>query len=146
MRNFVRNGGGYIGIGGGADLAVEKIDWLGEYLNFTLLGIFQGIAKSPITGINYPAMTQVNAANSTHPITQSGPATYQMLYNGGPRFIPNPEANVTILGRYEVGGEPAMIAFEYGNGKVFMIGTLPQENPGPNWELMSRVILWLTED
>lgn len=146
IRDFVRNGGGYIGIGGGADFASEKVVWLGKCQNFTFLELFKGIAKSPNPEIAWPATTQINIINFTHPITLGGPTTYQMHYSGGPFFTPNADVNPTPLANYEVGNHLAMMALEYGDGRVFLIGTRPEENSGPNWELMSRVVLWLTED
>ncbi len=144
IRNFVRNGGGYIGICGGAYLACESSRYPEWYL-----GLFPGVAGGPIDEIAvYPndAIAQVNVVNSTHPITQGGPATYWIYYSGGPFFVPNTDADVTILGSYEVGGQPAMTANKYGSGRVFTIGVHPEGSGGPNWELVRRAVLWLTED
>ena len=83
IRNFVRKGGGYIGICGGAYFASEKVFWQGNQLSMEPLGLFQGVAKGPINEIvphpNY-AMCRIDIADTTHPVTQSEPDSAWILY------------------------------------------------------------------
>ena len=73
IRNFIRDGGSYIGICGGAYFTGEKVIWQGDQLPMTPLGIFPGTTQGPINEIaSYPycVMCEVNIVDRTHPITQ----------------------------------------------------------------------------
>jgi glutamine amidotransferase-like uncharacterized protein len=165
IRDFVRNGGGYIGICGGAYLASEKVIWQGHQLQMTPLGIFAGSAEGPLNEIvDYPnyAMCEVDILNTTHRITQHQQADASMLYYWGPALFPNRDADVTILGKYRLGGQPMMVAFQYGEGRVFLIGTHPEieennerdgtafaselQDSDSEWELMREAALWCLEE
>ena len=164
IRDFIRNGGGYIGICGGAYFASETVVWQGSQLPMASLGLFSGRAEGPINEIcPYPnyTMCQVNIADSTHPITQSEPDSSWMLYYWGPMLVPdtNADANMTVLGRYNNTNQPAMLALNYGLGKVFLVGTHPEieedsqrdgvdfadelDDQGSDWELVRNAVLWL---
>lgn len=161
IRDFIGDGGGYIGICGGAYFTGEKVIWQGNQLPMTPLGIFSGTTKGPIDSIApYPhcAMCKVNILDSTHPITQSESDSAWILYCYGPMFMPNNEADVSILGKYDIGNQPMMLAFDYGQGRVFIIGTHPEfeedsdrdglppsgefDDRGSDWELMRKAVLW----
>lgn len=161
IKNFIRNGGGYIGICGGAYFTGEKVFWQGEQLSMTPLGIFPGTTKGPIEAIAlypYCTMCEVNIAYHSHPITQSLQDSIWIRYCYGPEFLPNQDADIDILGTYDIEGKPAIITFEYGLGKVFIIGTHPEfeedsdrdgfppndelYDRGSDWELMRRVAEW----
>ena len=161
IKDFIRRGGGYIGVCGGAYFASEKVIWRGNQLPMAPLGIFLGTAKGPIDEIvPYPdyAMGEVNIVDSAHPVTQSEPDSTWMLYYWGPAFVPNKDAETAVLGRYEGVDQPAMLAFDYGLGRVFLIGTHPEieenserdgvafadelDDRGSDWELMQKAVLW----
>lgn len=165
IRNFIRNGGGYIGICGGAYFASEKVVWQGNQLPMTPLELFPGTAEGPSDEIApYPAyaMCEVNIVGPTHPITQSEPDSAWMLYYWGPMLIPSENADVAILGKYESVDQPAMLAFDYGFGRVFLIGTHPEieedskrdgidfadelDDQGSDWELMRKAVLWCLKE
>ncbi|MBA7471719.1 hypothetical protein ES707_07029 [subsurface metagenome] len=73
-------------------------------------------------------------------------------------FLPNVNADVNILAEYEIVNQPAIIAFEYENGRVFIIGTHPEfeedsdrdgfppndkwDDYGSDWDLMKKAVLW----
>jgi len=164
VRNFIRNGGGYIGICGGAYFASSKVVWQGDQLVMTPLGLFPGRAEGPINEIvPYPnyTMCKVDISDSTHPITQSEPDSAWMLYYWGPVLVPNKDANVTILGKYDRVNQPTMMAFDYDLGRVFLIGTHPEieedserdevafadelDDQGSDWELMRNAVLWCSK-
>lgn len=165
IRNFIRDGGGYIGICGGAYFASEKVIWRGSQLPMTPLGIFPGTAEGPMNEIvPYPnyTMCKVNVVDSAHPITQYEPDSAWMLYYWGPALRPKEDVNVTILGEYDSVNQPSMLAFDYGLGRVFLIGTHPEieedserdgvtfadefDDQGSDWELIRRVVLWLEKE
>lgn len=164
IRNFVRDGGSYIGICGGAYFASEEVYWRGSRLPMTPLRLFSGKATGPINEIMaYPdyTMCKMNLMNVDHPIAQYGRNFESVLYYWGPALIPNPEANVTVLGNYDIGNQTAMLAFEYGCGKVFLIGTHPEidedsdrdevsfgdelNDEGSEWDLMQKAVMWCLE-
>jgi len=73
-------------------------------------------------------------------------------------LLPFSDANLTILGRYDIGGKPSIVAFEFGDGRVFLIGAHPEyeedsdrdsisscdtlDDWGSDWELMKKATLW----
>lgn len=161
IRSFISEGGGYIGICGGAYFASERVFWRGSQLSMAPLDLFAGIAAGPIDEIMpYPnyAMCNVSIINHSHPITQFEPDSETMLYYGGPALIPNEDADVTVLGIYDVGNQAAIVAFHYGPGNVFLIGTHPEieennsrdevtfadefDDAGSDWVLMHNAVSW----
>ena len=163
IRNFIRDGGSYIGICGGAYFTGEKVIWQGDQLPMIPLRIFPGTTQGPIDEIApypYCIMCEVSIMDHSHPITQSeGPLWIAYCY--GPMFLPNENADIDVLGEYEIVNQPAMVAFEYGKGKVFIIGTHPEfeedserdglpiedelDDQGSDWELMRKAVLWCLE-
>ncbi len=175
--DFIQSGGSYIGICGGGYFASEKVIWQEQQLPMTPLGIFPGTAKGPIDEIvPFPdqEVVKVNIADSNHPITQSEQDTMWILYYWGPIFIPNEDAEVSILGRYDRGDYPALIAFNYGRGRVFITGPHPEieedsdrdgvvfvdtvigdvtyrseeelDDRGSDWEFMRKAALWCLKE
>ena len=152
IQEFVANGGGYFGICAGAYYACDYMVWMddpafpppdykveGDELN---LDLFPGVAWGPIFEIaDRPepgyAMTQINIINQTHPITDSLPAAYQILYAGGPYLQPYTNTEYTILGTYDLTGDPAIVACHYGTGRVFLIGPhaeIEEHNDRDGWQ------------
>jgi glutamine amidotransferase-like uncharacterized protein len=161
VRDFIRGGGSYIGICGGAYFTGEKVFWQGYRLPMTPLAIFPGTTQGPINDIApYPhcVMCEVNIVDSTHPIMQSELDSMWIIYCYGPMLLPKANADVDILGKYEIVNQPAIIAFEYENGRVFVIGTHPEfeedserdgvnfgdefDDRGSDWELMRKAVHW----
>ena len=165
IRNFVHNGGGYIGICGGAYFASEEVYWRGSQLPMTPLGLFHGTAAGPINEIvAYPnyTMAKVNVMNQAHPMIKSERDSESMLYYWGPALISNTNANTIILGNYDISHQTAMLVLEYGHGKVFLIGTHPEieedsdrdevsfgnefDDQCSEWDLMQRAVLWCIKE
>lgn len=161
IKNFIRSGGSYIGICGGAYFTGEKVIWQDEQLPLEPLGIFPGTTKGPIDQIApYPhcIMCKVNIVDSTYSITQSEPDSLWIVYCYGPMFLPNKDADISILGKYDKVNQPAMAAFEYDSGRVFIIGTHPKfeedsdrdgfppndefDDKGSDWGLMKKAVIW----
>jgi len=159
--DFVSNGGGYIGICAGAYFACDYIVWEGNRYNYPL-GLFPGHGDGPLEAVPWPTynMTWINMVNRTHPITKSLPERMWILYYGGPTFHPYEGTDVTILGRYDVNGQqPAIVATQYGLGRVFLSGPHPEieeddprdgtwgddylDDRGSDWPLMYEAFKWL---
>ena len=164
IKNFLSKGGGYIGVCGGAYYASKAIYWRGAPLPVQSLGIFPGSASGPVDQIMpYPnyTMCKVNIVKTNHPITVGQPSSEWVLYYWGPALSPNVGTNVTVLGNYDLSNATVMVAFEYGAGRVFLIGTHPEieedstrdnvvfgddlNDQGSEWELMRTAFLWCTK-
>jgi len=164
IREFIRSGGGYVGICGGAYFTGERVFWQGAQLSMSPLGVFSGTTKGPIDAIApYPkcVMCKINIAEFNHPITQTEPESTWIMYCYGPQLLPDGDADVDVLGVYDIGEEPVMIAFEYGRGRIFIIGTHPEfeedserdgvyfgddfDDHGSDWDLMRKATMWCTD-
>jgi len=161
IRNYIRAGGSYIGICGGAYFASEKVIWQGSQLPMESLSLFSGTAEGVIDEIvPYPdyGMCRVDIVDSLHPVTRSEPDSIWILYYWGPALTPDLGCDATILADYEKVNLPAMLAFEYGDGRVFLVGVHPEfeedsdrdgvtladelDDRGSEWEMMKRAVLW----
>lgn len=172
VREYVRSGGGYIGICGGAFFASETVVWQGNQLPMSPLGLFKGSAEGTIDAIvPYPqrGMCQVDIVDTMHAITHSVSNPQWILYYWGPVLKPN-TSEVTVIGNYNAVDQPAILAFEYGKGRVFITGTHPEieedsdrdgvvfndtvingtiypgedklNDQGSDWDLMKNATLW----
>ena len=173
IRDFIENGGGYFGICAGALYACDYFVWkgvpsfeppfneeivMGKNMNFDL---FPGVGYFPIEEISVnTAMTKINIVDRTHPITDSLPDHMHIFYAQGPYLEPYENANITVLATYDVTGKPAIVAFQYGRGKVLLSGVHPEYemdsdrdgNPpdpefsdeGSDWPLVVEAMKWLT--
>jgi glutamine amidotransferase-like uncharacterized protein len=173
IRDFIENGGGYFGICAGALYASDYFVWkgvqsfeppfdeeivMGKNMNFDL---FPGVGYFPIEEISVnTAMTKINIVDRTHPITDSLPDHMHIFYAQGPYLEPYENANITVLATYDVTGKPAIVAFQYGKGKVLLSGVHPEYemdsdrdgNPpdpefsdeGSDWPLVVEAMKWLT--
>lgn len=165
IKSFVRHGGGYIGICGGAYFAAEKVVWQGNQVPMISLEFFPGTAQGPFDEIApYPdsCMCLVKMADTEHAITKSMPDSAWILYYWGPALMPDADADVDTLGTYAVIDEPAILALEYGSGRVFLIGTHPEieedsdrdgvtecdelDDRGSDWDLMSKATAWCLKE
>ena len=165
IRSFVRDGGGYVGICGGAYFAGEKVVWQGTQLPMLSLNFFPGTAQGPYDEIvPYPdsIMCLVNIVDTTHPVTRSEPDSAWILYYWGPALLPDADVDVDTLGKYDVIDEPAILALQYGSGRVFLIGTHPEieedsdrdgvtecdelDDRGSDWELMRNATHWCLKE
>ncbi len=174
IKNFLTKGGAYIGICGGAYFTGKKVYWRGSQLQMTPLGIFPGTTRGPIDEIvpyPYYNMCELDIFDGSHAITGEMSSSAWMLYYWGPVLVPDAGADVKILAKYKKGKQDAaIIAFEYGEGRVFLIGTHPEfeedsdrdgvtfkdtvlngysyigedkmDDHGSDWEMMKRAADW----
>jgi glutamine amidotransferase-like uncharacterized protein len=162
IRGFIRNGGGYVGVCGGAYFAGKKIIWSGkEMTDDPLLEIFDGTCVGVLDRIaKYPKydMCTIEITDEEHPVTTGTGDSIRVLYYWGPAMLPEAGSDVTVLGRYAVNDRAAMIAYEYGAGRVFLIGPIAEieedderdgtdfgdafADEGSDWPLMRNAVLW----
>ncbi|UCG29960.1 MAG: hypothetical protein JSV53_10740 [candidate division WOR-3 bacterium] len=160
IRKMIEGGRGYIGTCAGGIYAAEFQRWNGETYSAGQLGIFPGTAAGPIPQIyELPdiGMCQVNL-NKPHEITRAEPDSLWIMFYNGPYFIPGTDSDVDTVGTYEITGYLALVANEYGKGRVFLTGPHPEweedddrdgvsyfdrfDDMGSDWTLMRRAVQW----
>ena len=161
IRNFVHAGGGYLGICGGAYFACETVIWQGEQLDMTLLNLLSGTARGPADYIvPYPRYGMCEVLMVTNECIRVEPESVWMMYSWGPELLP--DDTVCVVGIYNKGRHAALVAFEYGSGRVFLIGTHPEneensdrdglsfgeelDDKGSDWDLMKKAVLWCLKE
>ncbi|MFW9926922.1 MAG: BPL-N domain-containing protein [Candidatus Thorarchaeota archaeon] len=150
IQDFVRNGGSYFGICGGATYGANYVDF------------FNG-SMSPVSEPgSLIHMTTMNVnQSSTGPELSDWSANFATMYYGSWYFSPRADFPVHVVATYEYNDEAGMIAFEYGNGTVFLSSPHPEyeedddrddttdydylEDPDSEWDLLFRVSKWLIE-
>ena len=161
IRNFVRMGGAYIGICGGAYFAAAEVVWRDQVIPMNTLSFFEGKSQGPMDEIAaYPdyGLCRLDVSDTLHPITQPLPRSLTVLYYWGPAFLPDQESGSQVLARYSVNGRAAVLAFECVGGRVFLIGTHPEIeedsdrdnvgwgeilfDPESEWDMMKRAVRW----
>lgn len=166
IRTFIRDGGGYIGICLGALYACDlryfwNVKWAKDEL---YLDLFPGIAYCDQEDIaprgGWPLMTRLNRSEGSHPIIDAMPDSIKIVYYpSSPYLQPYTDTNVTIVSTYSMSGNPAMVAFEYGKGRVFLCGPHPEtevdddrdgsnrfddlDDEGSEWPFLLESIKWL---
>jgi glutamine amidotransferase-like uncharacterized protein/effector-binding domain-containing protein len=166
LTTFIEKGGGYIGVCAGSYYAGKQIRWEEETFDYDL-DLFPGTPTGPVVQIKpWPefALTPISL-NTNHPITTEQPATIQGLYYGGPAFLADEGADVTVIGTFDVTNEPAIVAFNKGKGRVFLSSVhleydltstddataWPEElkgfeDPESDWGLLQSATRWILAD
>lgn len=131
IKSMVLSGGAYIGTCAGALYACEKQLWEGQVITNGQLGLFSGSGVGPNPEIfAYPkiGMCKINL-NKNHPTVKNMPDTCWVMFYNGPYFSIGSNDNSTSgIGYYDKTGRAAIIACNYGKGRVFLTG------PHPEWE------------
>jgi glutamine amidotransferase-like uncharacterized protein len=113
VQDYVRGGGRYLGICGGAYLAGTGYRENGRYVS--LLDLIPAEPHEFEAG---------NYAEQILPIRWMG-ATYPMYFQGGPAFDLTAPARVRIIAKY-ADGQVAALVSPYGRGQVAAIGPHPE--------------------
>ena len=161
IRNFVAKGGAYLGICAGAYLASDSVIWQGIEID-AALSLFDGTAVGPLNEIipwkNY-IMTEI-AVNRKNQISKYLAGGYSTLYYGGPAFYVHSGAKIDTVATWNsYQNAPAIINFEYKNGRVFLSGphleieenssrdgiTFGEElyEPDSEWDILWAAVDWL---
>ena len=140
IRDYVENGGVYVGICAGAYYASNRITyhppWMSqEKTRKPGLDLFNGAAKGPISflakqsveeGPNDCMVTTIsfNTASGARKVTGTA-------YGNGPMYFPDDSADLEVIARYEdVPGKPiAIAARKVGKGLALFVGVLPYMQP-----------------
>jgi putative intracellular protease/amidase len=147
VREFVRGGGGYVGICAGAYLACSNFDWGLGILNASTVSSKwmrgSGFVETEVTVDGEPLLGQVKDR-------------FLVRYNNGPIIKPGARADLPAyrpltLFRTEVAkngtpvgvmvNSPAQAVSTFGKGRVFISSPHPENTPGLE-HLIPRGILW----
>ena len=133
IRDFINQGGAYIGMSAGAFYACDITIWEGNVYDYPS-NIFNGDCIGPIVEIapwpNY-VMTTMNM-NSNHPANLYEPSQRSVLYYGEPYFVAHSGQEMQVLARWIVPSNPSLdntpgiIGFNYGLGRVLLVGPHPE--------------------
>lgn len=150
IKDFVANGGSYFGICGGATYGATSVG----FLNGSMRPVSEPGSLIHIT-------TMYVNHSSTGPELSDCPASFATMYYASQYFDPREGTDVHIVATYEYNGEAGMIAFEYGDGTVFLSSPHPEyeendnrddttfgddlDDPDSEWDLLFRVSKWLIE-
>ncbi len=127
IREYVAEGGSYMGVCAGAYFASNYTIWngvkYGEVSGY-ILDLYYGDAVGPIKEIGNYNLN--NAYNPPHPtnITWYNGEKFNVTYWGGPYFTP--VDNVKVLAMYDKVQKPAAIKFNYHSGRVILFGFHPE--------------------
>lgn len=124
IRDYVSNGGAYIGICAGAYFASKTVEWEGGSYPYEL-GLFDGTATGSLDYVApWPEYTMTSLTmNKENPINYNSPSSISTLYYGGPIFTPNPGVEVNTVATWDgANNTAAIINFEYQNGRVLLLG------------------------
>ncbi|WP_194242438.1 BPL-N domain-containing protein [Gimesia benthica] len=156
--DFIKSGGGYIGICAGAYLATDRYEWsLGIINAKTMTG------KVESSGDGLINITARGGGKAEIELTPAGKEVFKLTpqlisirYAGGPILSPAGSYDLplySVLARYRseiwafeaqrgtMDGSPAVIASNYGSGKVIIFSPHPEVYPETRG-LLSDAILW----
>jgi glutamine amidotransferase-like uncharacterized protein len=121
IRKFVKNGGRYIGICAGADIASKKFEV--KEGKFSGLGLINSIAKMEVRKILSGRLREINTSKSF--LTRNCPKKIKIWYENGPVFEPN--KSMRIIATYE-NSNAAIVYSRYGKGSVILFSPHPEGN------------------
>ena len=133
IRDFIANGGAYIGMSAGAYYACDNVRWEGTDYPY-YLNLFHGDCVGPIDEIapwpNYIMITM--SINQAHEANVYEPATEDVLYYGEPYFISYQGQEMQTFASWNIPAnpiadkQPGIIGFNYGQGRVLLVGPHPE--------------------
>lgn len=170
IRDFVANGGAYVGVSAGTFYASDVIVWQGKRFDYPL-NLFDGVTDGEIVEIApWPdyAMTLIDIEPNVEHVTDNLPATEDVLFFGEGMMQPSSDSAqfVRVFARWRVpgtryDGQPAILGFDYGTGRALLIGPHLEieENDerdandfgsslsdyGSDWPLLSRMMDWVEQ-
>jgi biotin--protein ligase len=142
IRQFVENGGNYLGICAGSYYAGEELEFAKntemEVSGPRELGFFPGIVRGPVLAkYDYNSCSGCRVANLIWEQESSFPkgTVFYSFYNGGGFFVDaEKKPNTQVLANYvtSLGALPAIIEVNVGKGKAIL--------SGPHWEYDYRLL------
>jgi len=155
ITEYVRQGGGYIGICGGSYFAATQIVWRGwanhprDSVSIYGLNIVPAIADGPIEDFapSYiDSKCHIRLIQPEHPCTIGLSDPIAPYYDHGPKFLFNDSINISVLGRTVTGDKKIILSYQYGLGKVFLTGAHPEaDNSRTSWFMVKNAIKWCSK-
>lgn len=149
IRDFVSHGGSYFGICGGSLFATRY-----------RLDLFNGSCFGPVAGSGSYMMNMSVNRESTGPDLSEEPETYEILYWGSVYFSSSNMTGIIPIVTYS-NGNPAMIAFHFDSGTVFLSSPHPEyeendardgttdfdylDDSDSEWGFLLKVSRWLVD-
>ncbi len=123
VREFVREGGIFVGSCAGAYYASSVTVWNGVAREQPL-ALFFGRAVGPVSALGpWGTTTPVIAGEDLSRWVGEPP---EMYYMDGPELVPDDPGDAQVLAVYEATGRPAIVAADYGEGRVLLVGPHPE--------------------
>ena len=143
IRDFIDAGGGYYGICAGSFYTAETLTWEGRDYPYAL-AIYKGPIIGPIDDIApWPEYFPTPLDISGDPVIGDLGSIRQMYYGGGYHGIPDPAVQGSVVhtaGTFAYGGSAnglsAVVRYNYGNGRVFLVTTHPESRAGSEVDWM----------
>lgn len=138
IRRYVNAGNGLLGIGGGAEICDSSKSFPAG------IGVFHGVANSPVDGVGShgnEVVTTILSTSPSHPLSVSD--SLMVTYKWGPDFFTTSNI-VNIIYVYKQTQTPAVITTNYGEGRVVLFGVCPEmplSETSPNNTLQEEMIL-----
>ncbi len=141
IRQFVKNGGGYVGFCAGAFLADSTVD------NPETI---KGLGIIPVETVDYPVDSK--KGNGIILSTFWFGKRRELFFNGGGTFYMDGKHPVNVLATYGLEGLPATIENQYGYGRVVVTGAHPEalddwkkytgmdDKDGPDYDLAEMMV------
>ena len=126
IRDFVSEGGGFIGACAGAFYASTTMLWQDGDGSDYPLNLFGGKAIGPLGTPVYWGEPASLLLTDDQPANSSLDPVLDVCYLDGPYFSADPDQAVEILAQYEANAEAAVISFQYGEGTVLLMGPHPE--------------------
>ncbi len=155
IENFVNQGGLFIGTCAGAYYAVDTLRWQGTDYDYPLK-IFHGKGIGPLSGLINWGDKDVLWLEHEHPANFGFKSEKHIYYFDGPYFEPYEEELVTVLARYSVNSQPAIISGARGTGQYLLMGphpeigdsldqasNTPEFKKGAEWPWLYQLIIWV---
>jgi glutamine amidotransferase-like uncharacterized protein len=151
VREYVEGGGAYFGVDGGA-----------SYVTSYRLALFDGeLFVDTFGGGDFLVNITINT-DSTGPDLSSEIDTYLINYEASGYFNSSDMTGIIPIATYTGTNQACMIAFECGNGKVFLSSPHPEyeegtmrdgtevwdatmNDPDSEWDLMLKICQWLLQ-
>lgn len=134
IQQFIVKGGFYIGICGGAYYACKTISFAKNTVSHSLQ-LINATAKGPLTDLTCGhGYDNTPFASNAVSLLYKNNKHCNMHYSGGCAFIIE-SVDHDVLANYEVLNLPAAIRFEFGKGKVTLVGVHPESSPADFFKL-----------
>lgn len=149
IKNFVKNGGGYLGICAGAYLVTSGFDWSLGILNAETISITEwkrgeGFVDLELTNEGRSIFGDVSELFKCR--YSSGPILRPLSIEGLPLLVTTAyfrsEISENDVTKGVMINTPAAVYSTYGKGRIFAISTHPENTPGLD-NFIPRVLNWL---